>query len=126
MSRLLVPNSVPARALELAMDSGELLMSTETLEELSTVVWRPKFDSYLTNDDREKFFNLLSSVVNRVDVLHQISICRDSKDDKFLSLALCGEADGIISGDRDLLDLHPFEGIPIYTPQQFLHTQQDG
>lgn len=37
--------------------------------------------------------------------------CRDVKDNTFLELALSGKATWIISGDADLLVLHPFRGI---------------
>ena len=43
-----------------------------------------------------------------------------TKDDKFLEVALAGKADVIVSGDKDLLVLHPFEGIPIVEPVIFL------
>jgi predicted nucleic acid-binding protein len=46
--------------------------------------------------------------------------CRDPKDDKFLEIALNGHADLIISGDKDLLDLNPFRGIPILSPAGYL------
>ena len=45
---------------------------------------------------------------------------RDVDDDKFLALAVTGQADAIISGDGDLLELVVHEGIPILTPAQFL------
>ena len=38
----------------------------------------------------------------------------------YLELALFGKADCIITGDPDLLVLHPFENIPIITPKEFL------
>ncbi|MGH8609458.1 MAG: putative toxin-antitoxin system toxin component, PIN family [Gammaproteobacteria bacterium] len=44
----------------------------------------------------------------------------DVRDDKFLELAVAGQAMCIITGDSDLLDLHPFRGIPIVTPAQFI------
>ena len=47
-------------------------------------------------------------------------ISRDPDDDKFLALAAIGQADAIISGDRDLLELVTYEGIPILTPAQFM------
>jgi predicted nucleic acid-binding protein len=50
----------------------------------------------------------------------EITACRDAKDDKFLSLAVSGSASHIVSGDRDLLLLHPLRGIAIVTPQAFL------
>ena len=46
--------------------------------------------------------------------------CRDSRDNKFLALALIADADAIVSSDEDLLTLHPWRGIPILTPTQFL------
>jgi len=46
--------------------------------------------------------------------------CRDPKDNKFLELAVSGGATHLISGDNDLLVLHPFRGIQIMTPQMFL------
>lgn len=42
------------------------------------------------------------------------------RDDKFLDLAVAGQATCIITGDPDLLDLHPFRGISIVTPAQFI------
>jgi predicted nucleic acid-binding protein len=45
------------------------------------------------------------------------------KDDKFLELAIEGEARAIISGDDDLLALHPFRGTPILTPAAFVIEQ---
>jgi predicted nucleic acid-binding protein len=44
----------------------------------------------------------------------------DPKDDKFLELAICGEANYIITGDADLLDLHPFQNISIIKAASFL------
>jgi hypothetical protein len=46
--------------------------------------------------------------------------CRDPKDDKFLSLAVSGLATHIVTGDADLLALHPFQGIQILTPGALL------
>ena len=46
--------------------------------------------------------------------------CRDPDDDKFLETALMGEADCLITGDRDLLEMFSFHEIPISTPVDFL------
>ncbi len=53
-------------------------------------------------------------------VLTKIKACRHPKDDKFLELAVDGHADVIITGDKDLLALHPFEGIDILRPLDYL------
>ena len=54
-----------------------------------------------------------------VTVTREIRACRDPKDDKFLELAVSGQADVIVTGDDDVLALHPFEGIPILRMREF-------
>jgi putative PIN family toxin of toxin-antitoxin system len=46
----------------------------------------------------------------------------DVRDNKFLELTVAGQATCIITGDSDLLDLHPFRGISIVTPAQFIES----
>jgi predicted nucleic acid-binding protein len=60
-----------------------------------------------------------------IDVNVPVVACRDPNDDKFLALALAIQADCIITGDQDLLVLHPFREIPILTAANFLNTFQD-
>jgi len=55
-----------------------------------------------------------------VDIDVSITTCRDPKDNKFLELAVSSNAQMIISGDEDLLVLHPFQDIRILSPRQFL------
>lgn len=55
-----------------------------------------------------------------IDVRSPVCYCRDPNDDKYLACAADGDADYIVSGDRDLLDLKQFIGIPIVTPRRFL------
>ena len=55
-----------------------------------------------------------------VAITERIAACRDPKDDKFLELAVNGQADLIVSGDADLLALNPFRDIPIVTPATFV------
>ena len=46
--------------------------------------------------------------------------CRDPDDDMLLETALMGDADCLITGDEDLLEMTSFRGIPILTPTTFL------
>lgn len=55
-----------------------------------------------------------------VDITESVEICRDPKDNMILELAICGNADVIVTGDKDLLDLDPFRGIVVVTPQTYL------
>ncbi len=95
-------------------------MSAATYDELSDVVSRPKFDAYLTREDRQTFFLPLGRVSEFVEITESVQACRDPKDDKFLELAVAGRANSIVMGDVDVLRLSPFRGIPIIKPLSFL------
>ena len=47
-------------------------------------------------------------------------IADDPDDDHYLSCAIEGEADYIVSGDRHLLEIQEYQGIRILTPRAFL------
>jgi putative PIN family toxin of toxin-antitoxin system len=119
ISRLLLPRSIPARAVRLALAEDRVLASDATMIDLAGVLPR-KFDPYVTVDARKEFLRLLGRVVDIVAVLHVVRACRDPKDDKFLELAVNGEAGVIVIGDIDLLALHTFRVVRILTPRDFL------
>lgn len=120
VSALLLPSSKAAQALNLALEQHVVVVSEHTLAELGEVLARKKFDRYITLDERLQYFELLAGVVRVVSVHHPVVACRDPKDDKFLSLALAAEASHILTGDQDLLVLHPFHDVAIVTPAIFL------
>lgn len=120
VSALLLPGSVPRRAFDRAASAGRLLVSDATVAELDRVLRRPKFDRYLAADERMEFLAALVRGAERVAVTEIVRECRDPNDDKFLELAVGGRASHIVSGDADLLVLHPFRGVPIVTPQDFV------
>lgn len=120
VSRLLVPTGTAAKAVDRALEQGVPLMSEETLQELAEVLARPKFDRYVSTEQRQHFIRLLGGVVRMVQIRHRVAACRDPKDDKFLHVALNAEAEMIVTGDADLLALHPFHGIDILSPADFL------
>jgi predicted nucleic acid-binding protein len=45
--------------------------------------------------------------------------CRDPADNVVLGCAIAAQVDYLVTGDRDLLDLHPFQGLPILSPRDF-------
>ena len=45
-----------------------------------------------------------------------------SSDDLILELAVNGDASCIVTGDADLLALHPFSGVQIVTPSEYLRS----
>ena len=52
-------------------------------------------------------------------------ICRDPEDDKFISCAIPGSADYIVSGDKDLFDLKKYKSIKIIKASDFIKMFND-
>jgi uncharacterized protein len=120
VSRLLIPKSVPGQAVRKAIDSADVLVSEATMNELAEVLSRRKFDQFISMDDRQQFIRLLARIVELVPMVYQVRVCRDPKDDRMLEVAVNGTAGLIITGDRDLLVLNPFQGIAIISPAEYL------
>jgi putative PIN family toxin of toxin-antitoxin system len=108
----------------LRLRQGEYILphSRPLLEELVDVSNRPRIrDKYrLTDQDIQTVLGLILLCGEAVTATEQIAACRDPKDDKFLEVAVAGKADVIVSGDEDLLTLHPYADIPIVPPSAFL------
>jgi len=96
------------------------LLSDATSQELQEVLTRSKFDKYISLDIRYQFLTKIKLESEQIFISELIKECRDPKDNKFLEVAFNGKATHIITGDQDLLELHPFRGISILTPRQFL------
>ncbi len=125
VSAVLLKGSVPRQAFDRAIRLGKLLVSQATIEELNEVLRRKGFDKYVLEEERIEFLTALVREAVLVEVTENISECRDPKDDKFLELAVSGKAASIVSGDTDLISLHPFREILVLTPRQFLEYSVD-
>ncbi|NJO51296.1 MAG: putative toxin-antitoxin system toxin component, PIN family [Leptolyngbyaceae cyanobacterium RM2_2_4] len=121
VSALLLPRSAPRQAFNSAFVRGVVLVSDNTLDELDIVLRRSRFDRYVVKEERLQFLATFIQDVMLIEVTEVVTDCRDPKDNKFLELAMSGDATCIVSGDDDLLSLHPFRGIPIITPQAFMN-----
>ncbi len=120
VSAVLFPKSVPRQALDHAQNVGTVLVSASTLTELQQMLSRSKFERYVPLDQRELFLQQFTNTTQLVSITESIQACRDPKDNQYLELAVSGQASVIITGDQDLLVLHPFRDIAIVTPQAFL------
>jgi uncharacterized protein len=120
VSWLIAEDSIAGQVASRVVRSKKLLASDDSLRELADVLSRQKFDRYATIEQRKQFIRLVGHVARLVPIVHRVHICRDPKDDKFLELAANGQADLIVTGDLDLLALHPFRGITIQSPAQCL------
>ena len=120
VSALMFPRSVPRQAFNLAYSTGKILESTATTLELEEVLSRKKFEKYFSMEERIQFVARFFADVEIIEIKEKITACRDRKDDKFLELAVNGKADYIITGDQDLLVLHPFQNIVIISVSDYL------
>jgi hypothetical protein len=64
--------------------------------------------------------NILVRIGKFIEPEIEITECRGPKDNIFLELAVAGNADCIVTGDKDLLVLGPFRNIRIITPKEFI------
>jgi putative PIN family toxin of toxin-antitoxin system len=120
LSGLFSSTSTPARAVERAVREDRILASTETLRELAEQLLSPRFDRYVSRERRMALLDRLAPNLELVEIIQQVRASRDPKDDPFLEVAVNGSADLVVTGDRDLLALHPFRGIDIVQPAVYL------
>ncbi|WP_288426181.1 putative toxin-antitoxin system toxin component, PIN family [uncultured Spirosoma sp.] len=120
VSAALFSRSLPRLAFDSAFKRGELLTSEACLAELDEVLHRTKFTRYLTALEADLFVNQFSLKATSIIVTSSLADCRDQKDNKFLELAVDGDAVCIITGDQDLLVLHPYRDLAILNPVDFL------
>ena len=120
VSAALFPATVPARVLLAVYRSGALLASDATVTELHKVLSRPRFERRASYERRMEFVAEVILLSNDVEIVETVAACRDPDDDKFLEVAVNGNTTHLVTGDLDLLVLHPFRGVPILTPADFL------
>ena len=109
----------PERCLDLVR-GGELTLfrSPETMGELARVLHYDHLP--FTDEDRIDFYAIVvyNSELVYPDV--DLSVSRDSDDDKFIECAVGAGAEYLVSGDDDLLDERAHRSIDILSPAEFL------
>ncbi len=121
ISAALRTDTPPRQVLDVVQSAGGVLVfSDETFTEVHDRLLKPKFDQYVTPASRTAFLGHLIAVSEWVSISQAKLGCRDPDDDKLLETALAGDATCLVTGDRDLLDMHPFRGVPILNPTSFL------
>lgn len=120
VSRMISSRGVAVRAFDLAYGNCVLLTSAPIVEELRGVAERSRFDRYVGLSARREFIDRYVAAAKSISIQHEVTECRDPKDNKFLELALSGAADAIVTGDGDLLCLNPWRGVAIVSPAEYL------
>ncbi|MEG3845110.1 putative toxin-antitoxin system toxin component, PIN family [Microcoleus sp. herbarium14] len=98
----------------------QVVLCEQIIEEINLVTQRPKLQKYFPATKVQELLELLRIIGLWIEVISEVSICRDAKDNYLLALAKDSQADFLITGDGDLLTLVNFEGTKISTYKDFL------
>jgi len=110
-------NGNPEKVLELWRKERILLLLSPFLSsEIFSILERSNVD----NEDIQYFIQSLENHSVKIIPVTNITLCRDPKDNEILSLAVNGDANYIITGDRDLLTFRNVKGVTIVNPKEFL------
>jgi putative PIN family toxin of toxin-antitoxin system len=127
VSAVLNQHGSPALVIDAVLDGKFLLISSHAvLGEAKRVFSYPKLQKLLEKNgidskETDELLKKLAQITVFVPGKTRISsIASDPSDNIFLSCAVEGQADFIISGDRHLTDLGEFQGIRIASPKEFL------
>ena len=116
----------PALLTREVIRNGQPVFSTSTFDELKDRLWRPKFDRYVSLEQRNALLTDLASVARWVSITPEMAgrtFGRDAADDKFLHAALAAQPAWLVTGDKDLLVLAKKmapEGVTIVSPADAL------
>ncbi len=106
-----------------AWQSGSItpIVDKATTAELMRVLHYPKFK--LTKDEQHSLladFLPYTEVITNIETVPNLPKIRDQNDQMFLNLAVVSNADALVTGDLDLLEIkHSFSTPPIMTLSEF-------
>ena len=103
-----------------------LIVSPWLIEEFLRVTSRPRLEPYFSARARQAIVWYLHTQAHVVSPRRRVAVCRDPKGNVVLEAAVAGRADVIVTGDRDLLVLHPFRRMAILPPARFLQRLHEG
>lgn len=116
----IIRNGKPRKLFQMGIDGKyKILTSRETLYELSEVLQRPKF--MMTREDIVRIVSALMETGENIQVTSKFEVInRDPDDNIIINTAHDGNADYIVSGDKDIKDLKNFQKIKIVTVVEML------
>jgi len=93
-----------------------LITCEELIHEFLAVSMRERFRRYFSEEKTKELLMLLEPSLHFVSITSIIEECRDPEDNFLLALAKDAEADYLVTGDKDLLDIKTFHGTRIIAP----------
>ena len=127
ISAFLFRTSTPALLVRTILEQGRPVFTAPTFAELDARLWLPKFDRYVSMDDRKSLLHDAEALAHWVDVPPEIAaqtFCRDADDDKFIHAALAAKAPWLVTGDQDLLAVPALPDLRILSPANALQLME--
>ncbi|MCC5666640.1 putative toxin-antitoxin system toxin component, PIN family [Nostoc sp. CHAB 5784] len=98
----------------------QVVVSEEILEEIILVTQRPKLQKYFPPNKVNELIQILRTISLFINIMSEVYLCRDAKDNYLLALAKDSNANFLLTGDQDLLEITKFETTEIITYKEFL------
>jgi putative PIN family toxin of toxin-antitoxin system len=96
-----------------------IVVTPQLINEIKIVTQREKLKKYFNQNDVNGLIDLMETISLNVDIKEKHLICRDPKDNFLLDLIEFSNADFLVTGDKDLLELNPFKSGQIINPKDF-------
>jgi putative PIN family toxin of toxin-antitoxin system len=97
----------------------KIIFSEQLAAEIKEATQRPKLIKYFPQNKVSELLELFDLIGNKFKTTPLYHLCRDAKDNFFLDLIDLSKADYLVTGDKDLLELHTFKTAKILTPAAF-------
>lgn len=114
----------PHKLMQALYGRAHIVFSPETFAEFEACLWRPKFDAYLSPDERRALLLNAKNMAYWIETPPQRDMsprCRDYKDEKFIHTALAADCRWLVSGDADLLTLDPLDDLRLISAYDALN-----
>jgi uncharacterized protein len=106
-------------------EEARLLFSKELITEINQTIKKPKLKKYFGTNALEKMLLAFDPFIDFIEVKSVVTLCRDAEDNFLLALAKDGDADYLLTGDKDLLDLKKFDKTKISTISEFINSTKN-
>lgn len=97
----------------------KIFASRELIQEYLGVISRNKFEKYIRQDQAMRFLTLLLSKIKLIELKTPVQLSSDPKDNFLLSICADCNADYLITGDPDLLEIGKFGKTEMVTMTGF-------
>jgi len=119
ISALVIPGSQAEAAIfKIIEGTDTLIISREIIDEVLSVL-AVKFSR--DKDELPRVAVDLADLAELIKPDERINILKDKPDNRILECAVSGDADIIVTGDKEMLKLQEYKGVRIITLRDYIH-----